>query len=133
MSATSETATPAAPARAPVVDPGHPVDYASNGTPPTYVCGTCHASDCKLWRNYQTFLSNQSLYCARCAGKEQDIDVSAMDAEGRRPSRHGGRTDQIGWLVPAVPTQENDTFWGYSSVPGKGVEWWRRLPTFATQ
>ncbi len=39
------------------------------------------------------------------------------------------RTDQIGWRVPAVPTEENDTYWGYTSVPTPGVEWWCRLPT----
>lgn len=38
------------------------------------------------------------------------------------------RTDQIGWLVPAVPTKENDTFWGYSSVPENGCNWWDNLP-----
>lgn len=38
------------------------------------------------------------------------------------------RTDQIGWRVPAVPTQEGDTFWGYTSVPEDGCDWWRKLP-----
>jgi len=39
------------------------------------------------------------------------------------------RTDQIGWRVPAVPTEENDTFWGYSTVPQPGCDWWSNLPT----
>ena len=38
------------------------------------------------------------------------------------------RYDQIGWLVPAVPTEEGDTFWGYTSVPEPGCQWWYRLP-----
>lgn len=37
-------------------------------------------------------------------------------------------SDSIGWLVPAVPTEEDDTYWGYTSVPQPGVEWWQRLP-----
>lgn len=39
------------------------------------------------------------------------------------------RTDQIGFRVPAVPTEENDTFWGYTSVPEAGCIWWGNLPT----
>jgi hypothetical protein len=38
------------------------------------------------------------------------------------------RTDQIGWRVPAVPTEENDTYWGYTSVPQPGCDWWYNLP-----
>ncbi len=38
------------------------------------------------------------------------------------------RCDQIGWLVPAVPVAEGDTYWGYSSVPDAGCQWWYRLP-----
>ncbi len=40
----------------------------------------------------------------------------------------GEKTDQIGWRVPAVPTEENDTYWGYTSVPTPGVDWWQNLP-----
>lgn len=42
------------------------------------------------------------------------------------------RTDQIGWRVPAVPTEGFMNFWGYTSVPSAGVKWWRNLP-FACQ
>lgn len=38
------------------------------------------------------------------------------------------RTDQIGWRVPAVPTEDGDTFWGYTSVPQAGCDWWASLP-----
>ena len=38
------------------------------------------------------------------------------------------RTDQIGCRVPAVPTEEGDTFWGYISVPREGCDWWSSLP-----
>jgi hypothetical protein len=41
-------------------------------------------------------------------------------------------TDQIGWMVPAVPTPDGDTFWGYTSVPLEGVLWWKALPTDPT-
>jgi hypothetical protein len=99
--------------------------------PTSYRCGECGASGCKLWREYQTFLVHLSLYCARCAAKAQKKDISDMDQEGSYTDPDGFRCDQIGWLVPAVPTQENDTFWGYTSVPQPGVMWWRGLPTFS--
>ena len=38
----------------------------------------------------------------------------------------------IGWLVPAVPTEEGNTFWGYTSVPYQGVYWWDNLPLLKT-
>jgi hypothetical protein len=109
------------------------VDYASATTPKGYVCRDCGAKGCKLWREYQTFLNHQVLRCVDCAGKNQERDVSSMDADGRRLSPEydflrGQRSDQIGWLIPAVPTEEGDTFWGYTSVPEPGVQWWRRLP-----
>lgn len=43
------------------------------------------------------------------------------------------KSDQIGWRVPAVPTEENDTFWGYTSVPQAGCEWWYKLPTIKSR
>lgn len=40
-----------------------------------------------------------------------------------------GTTDQIRWLVPAVPVEnEPESFWGYTSVPQEGVVWWVNLP-----
>ena len=36
--------------------------------------------------------------------------------------------DQIGWLVPAIPTPDNETFWGYTSVPSHSVVWWWSVP-----
>ena len=69
-----------------------------------------------------------ALVCCDCAGKSQGEDVSTIDAGGYI---HGerGKCDQIGWRVPAVPTEEGDTFWGYTSVPQAGCDWWRSLPT----
>ena len=135
-----------------------PIDYTSTAPPPHYRCATCGAHGCKLWREYQTFLEHQSLSCCDCAGKSQGRDVSTIDAGGRiehvhrrtrrqrrHTARHGyrgrrgarpvtgelgrGRTDTIGWRVPAVPTEDGSTFWGYTSVPDAGCAWWRRLPT----
>ena len=104
------------------------VEYSNPEVPPGYKC-TCGATGCKLWRAYQTFLSHQELLCAPCAAKAEDTDVSTMDSKGLRDGRHSGRTDQIGSYIPAVPTNEGDTFWGYLSVPQAGCEWWENLPS----
>lgn len=95
-----------------------------------YKCSMCGASGCKLWRQYQTFADQIKLMCAYCAAKTEETDISALDEKGNRPSKYGGTTEQIGSLVPAVPTEDNSTYWGYTSIPPKGVEWWRNLPTF---
>jgi hypothetical protein len=113
--------------------------YSDGAAPTGYVCTTCGASGVKLWREYQVFANHTELVCCDCAGKSQDRgkDVARIDAEGRIPWDCDGqipeqRTDSIGWCVPAVPTEEGDTFWGYTSVPDAGVRWWKRLPNRVT-
>lgn len=126
-----------------------PVDYLSDSVPAGYRCGKCGVHGVKLWREYQTFLDNQTLRCAGCACAEQSRygkSYSVCALEGGRvcvttaydpavqPALHalyGGSDeggDQIGWRIPAVPTADGDTFWGYTSVTAPGVAWWRRLP-----
>ena len=72
------------------------------------------------------------LVCCDCAGKSQEKDVSQIDASGSYHSEYGS-TNQIGWRVPAVPTEDGSTFWGYTSVPEAGCVWWQRLPTRSTR
>lgn len=105
-----------------------PVSYTA--TPPaTYCCSKCGASGVKLWRLYQTFLNYNELTCAKCSGEAEGESIEGIDADGKIASEFGGRTDTIGWRVPAVPTVEGDTFWGYTSVPQAGCDWWYKLPT----
>lgn len=112
----------------PIVDPTQKVDYSLVIVPTNYVCHKCRATGVKLWREYNALLDHQSLFCCKCSGEEQNKDVKNIDDRGRIESEFGGRTDQIGWRIPAVPTKDNDTYWGYTSVPQDGVEWWKRLP-----
>lgn len=97
-----------------------------------YECDDCGASGVKLWRLYSNFLDHQKLRCASCAGKNQEKSVSCMTPDGKTPwfymGTYMGMSDQIGKLMPAVLTAENDTFWGYTSAPKDRVEWWRLLP-----
>jgi hypothetical protein len=91
-----------------------------------YRCGECGKADVRLWREYQTFLDHQTLRCVECAmanqmhnyGDRKGLPYIAADlVDG----------DQIGWLVPAVPKADG-SFWGYTSVPDDGVEWWYAQP-----
>jgi hypothetical protein len=113
---------------------GH-VDY-SKPPPAKYHCHTCKKHGCKLWREYQAFADQAELVCCDCAGTSQGRDVSDIDADGRtfamkifEVERFPLKTDTIGWRVPAVPTEDGSTFWGYTSVPDVGCAWWRGLPT----
>jgi hypothetical protein len=107
------------------------VDYSKPVTPAGYACSRCGATNCKLWRQYQTFASHIELLCVTCAGTDQGVDVSDVDEKGRTTSRDFGfRTDSIGWLVPAVPTEDGETYWGYTSVPQAGCDWWHGLPNY---
>ncbi len=91
--------------------------YASPECPASYKCKKCGAFGCKLWRQYQTSADHVELLCIVCAEKDQD----------KKSEIEEGGSDQIGWLVPAVPTEDGETFWGYSSVPIEGCEWWDNL------
>lgn len=121
-----------------------PIDYSSAVAPAGYHCGQCGSLGIKLWREYNTFLNHQSLLCAKCACAEQN----ARSDKGFRviPRPDGGADvridageeyqyygDQIGWRIPAVPTADGETFWGYTSVPEDGVQWWFSLPLEASK
>jgi hypothetical protein len=92
-------------------------------SPEHYRCGECGVTGVRLWREYNTFLDYQHLYCRVCATKAQNKTAEAIEESIRH-----GRCDQIGWLVPAVPTRDGSTFWGYSSVPQGLCNWWNSLP-----
>lgn len=107
--------------------------YAAGTTPDQYVCTRCKTGGVKLWREYQTFADQTELLCASCACKNQHKEDN-VDEQGFRSIEfhpgHKQRTDQIGWFVPAVPCEEDPTnYWGYTSVPQDGVNWWKNIPT----
>lgn len=92
-----------------------------------YKCSQCGAEGVKLWRQYNTFVEYIKLMCADCAAKDQKEDISTMTPDGRYTNKSGIKSDQIRYLVPAVPSDDG-SFWGYTSVPQKDVNWWRNLP-----
>lgn len=88
-----------------------------------YKCSQCDAKNIKLWRVSHS--SCIDLVCYNCSKEKR-----AIDGEGYIIDEYAQKTDQIkGGLVPAVPIFDSDVeaYWGYSSVPPKGVSWWRAL------
>ena len=103
------------------------MDYSLKKAPADYQCGNCGATGLKLWRaEYLT--CTPWLLCADCACQDQG-KTNTFDEEGLRTCDVGGRTDRVGWYVPAVPLEGNVAgYYDYSSVLPAGVTWWKQLP-----
>lgn len=104
----------------------------SNPVPPTeYKCCGCGATGVKLWREYQPF-GKIDLLCAKCAEKDQRKSHIRLDGWLKGPfwksSFRRGDGDQIGWYIPAIPTENGIGYHGYSSVPQSGIDWWTAIP-----
>ncbi len=93
-----------------------PFSYDTQTTPRDYVCTVCVAQGVRLYRRSHVVLEAIFLYCTRCASDHQRCQPTQNDT-------------QIGIFVAAVPTEDESSYWGYSSVPERGVQWWQRLPT----
>jgi hypothetical protein len=93
-----------------------------------YKC-KCGKGGVKLWR-LPHFARNE-LRCAACACADEGMDASAVGDDGRTEWPGGIHTDCVGSWIPAVPVSGDEpfSFWGYTSVPQAGVEWWHFLPT----
>ncbi len=100
-------------------------DYKDGHVPPEYKCSKCEATGVKLWRQYQTFANHIALLCFDCAYEDQSEQVMSASKREMITGHFHPSGDSIGWLVPAVPSEE--TFWGYTSTPEEGVRWWHRL------
>lgn len=90
-----------------------PFTYASALTPARYVCKTCQARGVRLYRHYSS--SHIELLCTACTQKEQGEPLAQ-------------RGHSCGWRVAAVPTEDGQDWWGFTSVPDEGVLWWDGLP-----
>lgn len=84
----------------------------------TYSCDDCGASECKLWREYNTFIEHQKLRCAMCACKKEGKNFHDLNLEKHM---------SIGFLVPAVPTKDGTDMYGYTSIPLVYTAWWYTL------
>lgn len=103
------------------------MNYALKEVPENYACGICKKTGVKLWRKYAS--SDDSLICLSCIEKKLNLSLNA-GADGMFETKYG-RTDQVDMHIPAVPTPDNRSYWGYTSVPDEGVNWWKLLETYA--
>jgi len=98
-----------------------PFSYAKREIPSEYRCAGCQVHGVKLWRTRHIDTLWCSIHAGRIAGYQPVVDANGSN-------RHRGDvTDQIGPLVPAIPTEDGSSFWGYTSVPEEGISWWRSL------
>ena len=97
-----------------------PFSYSESETPEGYVCDDCGAKGVRLYMDAYTSLENQVLRCRACA--------IAKEKPSLEKPFHSESEHSIGWLVAAVPTEDGSTFWGFTSVPDEGVQWWNGLP-----
>ncbi len=113
-----------------------PINYSINSVPRGYKCDTCNATNCKLWREYCTF-GKIALECVDCAIQSQSVPGTSslgkyakveVAEDGTWLTDFGIRSDSLGWRVPAIPDEEGVGYWGYTSVPSSGINWWKGLP-----
>ena len=97
------------------------INSTTRTVPDGYRCSECGVRGVKLWRPPNC---GSPLKCARC------LTDKPIDAEGLNEGEFG-KSDQVGWYLPAVPTTEGpESYWGYTSVPDDRVKWWKELPTY---
>ncbi len=103
-----------------------PFSYSERGqTPQGYVCAECGAQGVRLYRDYNTMVSHQTLRCRKCA-RDQYTSTDLKRWESYKSPND--KEHCIGGVVAAVPTEDGTTYWGYTSVSQAGVEWWDALP-----
>lgn len=87
------------------------------------ICAECGAKNVRLWREYGVAVNKIELLCCNCAEERTDKKCKLS------PAGTTAYSDQIGYMVPAVPTNNGwNSFWGYTSVPSDAVAWWHSLP-----
>ncbi len=105
-------------------------DYSSQNIPDSYMCSLCGASQCKLWKTERI----DTTYCVACVARRVKITTEEIDDDGTISDphyrEHPGRTNHIGWFIPAIPRRNKDGGW-YTDTPNSAQEslWWRNIPT----
>lgn len=89
--------------------------------PAEYQCSCCKATNCRLWRKSHTFLDYIKLLCSIC--------LEAETIKQGNPRKIVSEMSQCSWWVAAVPTPDG-SYWGFTSVPQEGCDWWYALPVY---
>lgn len=91
---------------------------------PEYKCSNCGKSGVKLWRTFWGF--NETCFQCTCEREKIKPDAIEINKDGTHLT-DSILTDQVGWSVPAVPS-DSGIFYPYSSVPEDKIKWWQELP-----
>jgi hypothetical protein len=102
-----------------------PFSYDSLDAPNGYACMKCGAHGVRLWRDYNCFVEHQTLTCFPCTLEIREVQRGDDPYKIGRP--YTPDSHEIKGQVAAVPTEEGDSFWGYTSVPTAGCAWWVSL------
>lgn len=107
--------------------------YETQDAPADYVCEFCKAKGVKLWRGYNDFFPKLS--CFDCSIKNsnrfviQDIDTNGCSIAAPSEAEVEGSCLEVclGWYNPAVPSEDNQAYWGLTSTPKEAWAWWKGL------
>lgn len=100
-----------------------------------YSCDDCGSSGLKLWRDYNAFLNHQTLTCVPCLMKSFDPSKDRSELDEYRVLDDSGNFTfsggtEINGKIPAMLTEEGDTFYGFTSVSDASYRSWCALPTY---
>jgi hypothetical protein len=112
-----------------ILDPKYPLSYEPGVVPPTYICGSCGATGCKLWRLVNVEPENQALQCLACRAEQERPEISSInlsDTEMLDSEKHPTFWNRM----PAIPDESNTTLLNFESAPTKATLWWGSLPSF---
>lgn len=105
------------------------IDYSKPPRFNNYHCASCAAGGVKLWRLVYAANTTIGLKCARCLASAAGASTTQIS-----PDRLARITDAIdpGQVEPAIPADMDGgaayAYWGVSSVPQAGLDWWQSLP-----
>lgn len=100
-----------------------------------YSCDNCGSSGLKLWRDYNAFLSHQTLTCVPCLMKSFDPSKDRSELDEYRVLDDSGNFTfsggtEINGKIPAVLTEDGTTFYGFTSGSDTAYRTWYSLPTY---
>lgn len=93
-----------------------------------YRCTHCGVGGVKLWRHYNSCLSE--LFCVDCACASECSWADTKPHQVRKDGCHWEHhywSVEINGLVPCITDEEGTRVWGYASTHDRWG-WWRRLP-----
>ena len=100
------------------------LNYSKPLIPVDYRCDDCLKHGVRLWRQLAMKTSDTPLLCSFCAEERE----RSWREENWKSLFNRTFGTSIGNFVPAIPIEGQNSFWGNTSIPEKGFNWWKNLP-----